>query len=162
MVPIRQINMTQALQTSFADIEISFPLLIAGVPGMRTSNSPLFVRRLIYGSGHRDLCVDNPTWEQIAVTIDDLNNRNDVLLEGQATSPYLVVGGQVGKYVVIVGQENGTYYLSDPSLREQEPSLIVLGGQASGYEADLFVGTEMAMTAIWAFVEHGVLSPSLR
>lgn len=150
------------MQTSFADIDTTFPHLTVSVPGMMSGDGTLFVCRLIYGSGHRDLCLEHPTWEQIISAISSLDGRYDVLLEGQNAFPYMVVGGRDGKYLVAVGQENSAYYLSDPQRWGQKPSLIVLGGQASEYEADLCVGGEMAMQAIWAFVEQGILLPSFR
>ena len=149
------------MQISFADIDRSFPRLIARLPGVPAGDGPLFVRRLIYGAGHRNLCIDDPAWKQIIFVVSEMDGRNDVLLEGQEAYPYLVVGGKDEKRLVAVGWEGGVCYLCDPSLREGKRFWIVLGGQPSEYEAELCVGSELAIAAIWTFVEQGTLLPSV-
>ena len=151
------------MQFNFADIDGSFPRLATSQPGVLTGSGTLFVRRLIYGSDHRDLCLGDLTWEQIASAIFSLEGRHDVLIEGQEAYPYLVVGGgREGKYLVAAGQKHGVYFLSDPRSQEQEAFPVVLGGQLSEYAADLCVNGEMALNAAWSFVERGILLPSLR
>ena len=130
---------------------------------MPTRDGPLFVRRLIYGAGVRDFCVDDPTWEQIAAAVSDLEGQHDVLLEGQDFYPYLVVcGGKENKYVIAFSTSNAAYYLFDPRCRSQEQVSMSIGGQTTEYEADLCIDAERAMQAIWAFAEQGILLPSMQ
>ena len=151
------------MQTSFADIDESFPRLPAYMAGVPTGDGPLFVRRLIYGAGHRDLCIEGPTWQQIIAAVSDLDGLHDVRLEGQDFYPYLVVcGGKESKYMVAYSTNNAAYYLFDPHCRSQETFSISIGGQAAKYEADLCMNRETAMQAIWEFAQQGTRSSSVR
>ena len=134
--------------------------MTAFLPCVRTSDGPLFVRRLSFGAGHRNLCVDNPNWEQIVSVLADMDSRHDVLLEGPVTYTYMVIcGGRDDKYVVAFGENNAAYYLLNPQHEAQEEVPMSIGGQITKYEADLCIDAERAVQAIWAFVERGICLP---
>ena len=137
--------------------------MTAFLPGVRTSDGPLLVRRLSFGAGHRDLCVDNPNWEQVVSALADMDSRYDVLLEGPDTYPYLVIcGGRDDKYVVAFGENNAVYYLLNPQHVVQEEVPMSVGGQITKCEADFCIDAEKAVQAIWAFVERGIRLPSAK
>lgn len=152
-----------SMQLSLADIDSQFPRLAQSEPDASADNGPLLVRRLSYGDGHRDQCLDYPTWKQVEAALSRLDGHNDVLLELQGAFPYLVVGGgRAERYLVAVGFEHSCYFLCSPHNRDWEDLCVVLGGQSSLYPGDLSVDTEMVMKATWSFAKQGALAPSLR
>ncbi len=153
------------MQSSFADIDGSFPRLPVVQPEAWSDNKVVFARRLIYGADSQDVCLTEltePTWNQIVAAVSNISGCQYVHLEGAATFPYLVVaGGRNEEYLVVIGQEQGLLFLRNPKPQRQTEFRVAIGGEASDYPSDLCVDKETMLKALWWFVVAGEQLPSL-
>ncbi len=158
--------MPNLVQTTFADIDADFPRL-ATEDVLLDADSPLQVRRLIYGEGMRTSCnVDNLNWPEIETVLREIDGCVEALLGLQEECPYypyLVVSGTEDKYLVAACTWDSVLFLCSPALRDRAEFTVGLGGQMTGpYPGDLGVETERMLRAARYFARFGAFHPALR
>jgi hypothetical protein len=115
--------------------------------------------------GNQNNITLNPgnTWLEIAQAIQELDGKSKTLVTLETDNEtHLTIGGGAGKYVVYLTFDNETfYYLSDPTHKDQEVSLIV-GGQEGFYPAKLCINNlDIVLQAAETFAKYGTIEKSL-
>lgn len=90
-------------------------------------------------------------------------DRTQVLFQG-ADKALMIGGGNEGRYsvVIVVGEDERFYTLTDATNEGHGDVTIVTGGQAGSFPANQCIGLEDSLKAVRDFDRHGEPSPDLK
>lgn len=115
------------------------------------------------GVSYQETNIDDPTWEQISMAIQELNNenRNDLYLTTD-TDTWLGIGGGVGQYL-LTGENGDDIFptLVDPRKKTEPRIYLTVGGQIGDFPANWIHDLVQTLEAAHDFYENDGYSVNL-
>jgi hypothetical protein len=109
------------------------------------------------GASCQEMMIENPTWEQIKMAIQALNNDNlnDLYLHTD-NDTWLCVGGGQGQYLLTgASGDNAFPTLIDQNRQSQPKISLTVGGQTGDYPANAVHDRAQTLTAVQDFYDNG-------